>query len=52
MRYAIYTKGSRYIEKVVTSVNAEMPGVVKQIILYGSYARGDYSPESDLDIML
>ena len=40
------------LKKVVTSVNAEMPGVVKQIILYGSYARGDYSPESDLDIML
>ena len=40
------------LKKVVTSVNTEMPGVVKQIILYGSYARGDYSPESDLDIML
>ena len=25
---------------------------VVKIILYGSYARGDYSPESDLDIML
>lgn len=40
------------LKKVVASVNAEMPGIVEQIILYGSYARGDYSPESDLDIML
>ena len=29
------------LKKVVTSVNAEMPGIVEQIILYGSYARGD-----------
>lgn len=40
------------LKKVVASVTAEMPGIVEQIILYGSYARGDYSPESDLDIML
>lgn len=40
------------LKKVVASINAEMPGIVEQIILYGSYARGDYSPESDLDIML
>jgi len=25
---------------------------VKKIILYGSYARGDYSNESDIDIMI
>ena len=37
------------LKKVVTSVNAEMPGVVKQIILYGSYARGEATSSSDLD---
>lgn len=25
---------------------------LKSVILYGSYARGDYTPESDVDIML
>ena len=25
---------------------------LKQIILYGSYARGDYTPNSDMDIMI
>ena len=25
---------------------------LKSVILYGSYARGDYTPESDIDIMI
>ena len=25
---------------------------LKRVILYGSYARGDYTPDSDVDIML
>lgn len=40
------------LKKIVALVNTEMPNIVNQIILYGSYARGDYSTESDLDIML
>ena len=39
------------LKKVVISVNAEMPGIVEQIILYGSYARGDYQKDSDIDIV-
>ena len=25
---------------------------LKQVILYGSYARGDYTPDSDIDVMI
>lgn len=48
-----YTQNiSKTLKKIVSSVNNEMPNLVEQIILYGSYARGDYTPESDIDIML
>ena len=40
------------LKKVVASVTAEMPGIVEQIILYGSYARGDYTDSSDVDVMI
>ena len=26
--------------------------LLKSVILYGSYARGDYTPDSDIDIMI
>jgi predicted nucleotidyltransferase len=31
---------------------AQHPGAVEQILIYGSKARGDAGPESDLDILL
>ena len=38
----------QYVEEV-----RKIYGVhVRQIILYGSYARGDFRPDSDVDIMI
>ena len=39
------------LEKIIEEVNVEMPNVVDRMILYGSYARGDYTRESDIDII-
>jgi len=40
------------IEEFVNGVNEILGNRVKKIILYGSYARGDYNKSSDIDIML
>ena len=36
------------VEKVIDLLSDK----IYKIILYGSYARGDYTPESDIDIMI
>lgn len=33
-------------------VRSQIPGRIKQIILYGSRARGDYGPDSDYDVLI
>lgn len=44
------------IKNIVSEVNKELiklfGGKIKRIILYGSYARGDFNLESDVDIMI
>ncbi len=40
------------IEEFVQGVNEILENRVKKIILYGSYARGDYNKSSDIDIMI
>ena len=37
----------QYVEAVMKIYGSH----VRQIILYGSYARGDFRPDSDVDIM-
>ena len=39
---------NQYIDEIKKIYNSHL----KKIILYGSYARGDYSEQSDIDIML
>lgn len=40
------------INEFVKGVNEILGERVKKIILYGSYARGDYNESSDIDIMI
>lgn len=40
------------IDEFVQGVNKILGNRVKKIILYGSYARGDYNKSSDIDIMI
>lgn len=43
---------SNIIDEFVKGVNEILGNRVKRIILYGSYARGDYNKSSDIDIMI
>lgn len=40
------------IQEFINGVNEILGKRVKKIILYGSYARGDYREDSDIDIMI
>ena len=44
------------IERLLAELKRELAKVygerLKVVYLYGSYARGDYDPESDLDVMI
>ncbi len=40
------------IEQLIEIVNKVMGNRAKKIILYGSYARGDFKKDSDIDIMI
>ena len=40
------------IEQYVEAVKKIYGSHVRQIILYGSYARGDFRQDSDIDIMI
>ena len=43
---------SNIIYEFIDGVNEILGSRVKKIILYGSYARGDYNKNSDIDIMI
>lgn len=43
---------SNVIDEFVRGVNEILGDRVKKIMLYGSYARGDYNKSSDIDIMI
>lgn len=43
---------NKIISEFITEVNNILGDRVKKIILYGSYARGDFDKSSDIDIMI
>ena len=45
-------KIEQIIQKFIIEINKILGKRVKKIILYGSYARGDYNKNSDIDIMI
>lgn len=45
-------KISNIMNEFVKGVNQILGNRVKKVILYGSYARGDYNESSDIDIMI
>ncbi len=48
----IPTKIDNVIQEFIKGVKDILGKRVKKIILYGSYARGDYNKSSDIDIMI
>ena len=40
------------LEKYIIEIQKIYGNHLKKILLYGSYARGDYTPDSDIDIMI
>ncbi len=48
----IPTKTNKIIQEFISKVNILLGERIKKIILYGSYARGDFDESSDIDIMI
>ncbi len=40
------------LEEFVTTIKPYLGNEIQSIVLYGSYARGDFNAQSDLDIMI
>ena len=40
------------LQKYVKDIQSIYGNMLKTVISYGSYARGDFSPDSDIDIMI
>ena len=43
---------NKIVDEFIIGVNKILNKRVKKIILYGSYARGDFNKNSDIDIMI
>jgi len=45
-------QGEKVLQEFVESVRKRFGERIKRIILYGSYARGDYGDDSDIDVLV
>ena len=45
-------KIDKILNKFISEVSELIGNRLKKVILYGSYARGDYSKNSDIDLMI
>ena len=52
MKKNIPSKLNKIIQEFIKGANEILGDRVKKIILYGSYARGDFNDSSDVDIMI
>ena len=52
MKKKMPNKVKNIINEFILGTNEILGSRVKKIILYGSYARGDFSKSSDIDIMI
>lgn len=48
----IQTKINSLLEQYVEGIKKIYGKQLKSVVLYGSYARGDFGPDSDIDIMI
>ena len=46
------TKAIDLLKNIYEKSKSVFPCEIQNIFLYGSYARGDYTPDSDVDIMI
>lgn len=52
MKKKIPNKINKAIEKLINGIQEIFGNKAKKVILYGSYARGDFNKHSDVDVMI